>query len=306
MQATSDVAAAAAAPAPLDLHEGICTPGGCGRWPKPLRLRASDGSLVLGRCGSTNLCLYCARLSAVENAEVLALDAMASGGPAVWAVLTTRTAERDPAPFYRARAKVMKALKRRWPDVQYAAQVEFTTGYSARSQGRRRPHWNLLLKGIPAADVHEAREVAVRVWCARVDAVPAGQYVDLVEHVGGLMRYLALHFAKPAQAPPHGWRGHRFLHSRGYFEGGIAAARVQARDALQTRREVWKYEQMAEQAGVELWPVEIYELAEARRAHQRGLSWEMVSVVQLGDGRVTPSSDVAAMAAATRPRRAVR
>ncbi len=261
--------------------------------------------MVRGRCRSTNLCEYCARLSAVENAEVLAIDAMASGGPQVYAVLTTGSAERDPAPFYKAREQVMRALKRRWPNVQYAAQVEFTTGRSARSQGRRHPHWNLLLKGIPSADVDEAREVAVRVWCARVDAVPAAQYVGLVEHVGGLMRYLALHFAKPAQAPPRGWRGQRFLHSRGYFAGGIVAARVEARDALQTRREVWKYEQMAERAGVELYAVELYELAEARRHHQRSLNWEMVTVVDLGDGRITDSSNVAAMAAATRPRRAI-
>jgi hypothetical protein len=226
--------------------------GGCPRWPENMRLLSSQGELVRGRCASTNLCDYCARLGAVENAEVLALDALHGVAPTCWAVLTTRTASTDPRRFYKSRQAVIRALQRRWPAVEYAALVEFTTGYGPRSGGRRRPHWNLLLKGIPADDVERAGEVIRRVWCAREDARPEGQYVGTVGEAGGLMRYLALHFQKESQKPPAGWRGHRFLKSRGYLtvredEGGdwrpMPAAREEAKATLRWRRELWKAEQ---------------------------------------------------------------
>lgn len=231
----------------LDLHEGISTPPfsdpvgeGCGRWPERLRLRSSNGELVRGRCRSTNLCGYCARLAAVENSELLALDALAGDAPQVWAVLTTRTATLDTARFYLSREKLIKALRRRWPRCEYAALVEFTTGYGPRSGGHRRPHWNLLLKGIPAADVDQAQEVIVRVWCSREDAAPAGQYVAPVGDSTALLAYVALHFQKESQRPPEGWRGHRFLKSRGYLSTATPEAREQARRSLRFKRELWR------------------------------------------------------------------
>src|SRR4051812_24421841 len=88
--------------AALDLHKGIWDPGEpsgasnsrsadrsghCPRWPEDLRLRNPDTlALIPGRCRATNLCDYCARLAAIENAEVLAIDAEQTGGPALWAV----------------------------------------------------------------------------------------------------------------------------------------------------------------------------------------------------------------------------
>jgi hypothetical protein len=205
-----------------------------------MRLRSSQGELVRGRCRSTNLCAYCARLGAVENAELLALDAMTGSAPAVWAVLTTRTPSLDPKHFYRSREQVQAALRRRWPSTEYAAIVEFTTGYGARSGGLRRPHWNLLLKGIPAAELDPAAAVIRRVWCDREDAEPEGQFVGLVGEMGGLMRYLALHFQKESQAPPPGWRGHRFMKSRGYLATSTPEAREAARRSLRHKRELWR------------------------------------------------------------------
>src|SRR3954447_3957495 len=126
--------------AALDLHKGISDPArssGCPRWPADLRLRNPDTlALIPGRCRATNLCDYCARLAAVENAEVLSIDAMATGGPRVWAVLSTRTATGDTRRFYRSREQVLKALRRRWAGCEVAAQVEFTTGYGTRSGGQ--------------------------------------------------------------------------------------------------------------------------------------------------------------------------
>src|SRR4051812_13545167 len=227
----------------LDLHEGISDPlstGGCQRWPERMRLRSSQGELVRGRCRSTNLCAYCARLAAVENSELLALDALAGDAPQVWAVLTTRSTSRTPADFYRSREQVIKALRRRWPGCEYAALVEFTTGYGPRSGGARRPHWNLLLKGIPADALDQARDVIVGVWCDREDARPEGQYIGRVQDTGGLLAYVALHFQKDSQKPPAGWRGHRFLKSRGYLSTATPEAREAARRSLRHKREVWR------------------------------------------------------------------
>src|SRR4051794_39308839 len=121
--------AQAPAPAALDLHEGIgpSDGGGCPRWPAGLRLQSTLGALVPGRCRATNLCDYCARLAAVETAEVLALDALTNAAPLLWSVLTTRTATIDVAAFKHAREMVMRAVRARWPAAQAATLVEFTT-----------------------------------------------------------------------------------------------------------------------------------------------------------------------------------
>lgn len=241
----------AAPGAALDLHEELCDPGTseCSRWPLTLRLRSSHGELVMGRCGSTNLCAYCARLAAVENSEMLALDALDGDAPLLLAVLTTRTATEDMAVFYRARAQAMRALKRRWPGVQYASQLEYTTGYGQWSGGERRPHWNILLKGIPVSENASAREALVRVWTARVDATAAAQYVEPVGEAQHVLRYISLHFQKCSQAPPEGFRGQRFNCSRGYF-GALtrAQARSRAKDSLAHKRELWRAVQRGEGA----------------------------------------------------------
>jgi hypothetical protein len=213
-----------------------------------MRLVSSDGQVRRGRCGSVNLCSYCAKLRAIENAEMLSLDALDYGAPEIWACLTTRSADPAPASFYRAREKVRKALRRRWPDCQDATLVEFTTGYGQRAGGRRRPHWNALLKGVAVCDVEEAAAVVARVWTGQVDAEPSRQHVGPVADAGGLMRYLALHFQKESQAPPKGWRGHRFVSSRGYFPNGAPAARERAKESLRVGRAVFWANACAEAA----------------------------------------------------------
>jgi hypothetical protein len=233
-----------ASEARLDLHEGISHPDparrGCPRWPEHFRLLSSQGELVRGRCRSTNQCSYCAKLAAVENAELLALDALAGSAPALWVVLTTADANPDPSAFYKSREVLLRALRRRWPDCEYAALVEFTTGYGPRSGGRRRPHWNLLLKGVPREDMQRVQDVVRDVWCGRENAKPKAQFVGEVGEVGGLLRYIALHFQKESQAPPPGWRGHRFLKSRGYLSTTTPEAREAARRSLRHKRELWR------------------------------------------------------------------
>lgn len=264
--------------AALDLHEGIPAAEvarGCPRWPDHLRLQSTLGALVPGRCRAVNLCDYCARLAAVETAEVLALDALNNSAPGLWSVLTTATATLDVAAFQRAREGTARAVRRHWPEAQSATLVEFTTGYGLRSGGDRRPHWNDLWKGVPIEDAQELHAVLADAWCSRVAAEPQAQYVGEVSMVGGLMRYLALHFQKSDQAPPTGWRGHRFRTTRGYLDRPMAQAREEARASLRYRRELWR----ARQEGIE---GEGAELLARMRLHEAGeLAWELVRMVKL-------------------------
>jgi hypothetical protein len=283
----------------LVLHEEISTPenktfreealeawreGGCDRWPETMRLVSSDGISRRGRCGAVNLCTYCAKLRAIENAEMLALDALDYGAPEVWACLTTRSADPSPASFYRAREKVRKALRRRWPECQDSTLVEFTTGYGPRSGGHRRPHWNALLKGVPAADVEEAREVVARVWSGQVDAEASRQHVGPIGDAGGLMRYLALHFQKESQTPPKGWKGHRFVSSRGYFPEGTPTARERAKESLRLGRAVHWANAVAEteflENGDTLDFEDLERLIADRLMDEAARSWTMVKVMK--------------------------
>jgi hypothetical protein len=179
---------------------------------------------------------------------------------------------------------VQKALRRRWPEAEVANLREFTTGYGPRSGGRRRPHWNFLVKGVPGSDVDEMREVAARIWCRHVDAEPDRQHAGRVYEAGGLMRYLALHFQKSSQAPPRGWRGHRFTSSRGYFPNGTAAARERARESLRVARAVHWANAVAEalwqDQGCVLLGDELDDLVERHMARGRSAGWELKKVRQ--------------------------
>lgn len=230
-------------PSPLDLHGGISDApakrAGCERarrlYPN-LRLLASDGTLVHGRCRATNRCDYCSRLEAVEFSEALALDALDGNAPTTWMVLTTRTATHDVAAFYESRRQVQRAVRRRWPAAEFCWVVEFTTGYGPRSGGKRRPHWNALVKGVSTADADALADVVRAVWCAREDAEPQAQFVGPLYDAGGLMRYLALHFLKESQRPPKGWSGHRTSQTRGYFAQPMWKVRARARQSLRSKR----------------------------------------------------------------------
>lgn len=211
---------------------------------------------------------------------MLAVDAMAGAPPAVWAVLTTSSTDPSPARYRRSIDLLRRAMKRRWPELADAVFVEFTTGYGPLAGGERRPHWNLLLKGVPVEDLVELEELIKRVWCRREAAVPEAQHVGSIYAEGGLMKYLALHFQKESQKPPHGWRGHRFTASRGYFVLGRDETRRRAQEQLRTKRAVWKFEQAAEAAGVELIPGEAWEWAERTRELERVTRWRLVELTE--------------------------
>ena len=76
------------------------------------------------------------------------------------------------------------------------------------------------------------------------------------------MRYLALHFQKESQAPPPGWKGHRFQTSRGYLWTSTPEARELAREQLRRKREIWRAEARGEAPhDAELSAYEAMELA---------------------------------------------
>lgn len=250
-----------------------------------MRLQASDGTLVRGRCAAPNLCDYCAKLKAVETARLLSLDAERGVAPGYFVVLSTRTSTKDPKPFYRGREKIIKALKRRYgSDVAYACLLEFTTGTGRRSGGLRRPHWNVLLKGIPLTELATVQEIIPRIWCSHVDAEPQGQYVELLESTTGAMIYVAAHFQKENQTPPKGWRGHRFTRSRNYLWLPTDEALRITRAELALDRELHKTAQAYLEQGLTLadaadMGIDVQAAAKASVAAKQALNWELVKVV---------------------------
>jgi hypothetical protein len=214
---------------PLDLHEGIDDPrgGGCPRWPEHLALlNRETGELFPGRCRATNRCEYCARLFAVETSEMLLLDAM-EDAPTLYVVLTARELleKRD---CRRHLYQLRKALKRRWPNVRWAVLAEF--------QKRGALHLNLVTKGVPADECDEFLAEISRLWCARVDAEAAGQWAEPCADSVGVVQYGTLHLMKPGQAPPLGWRGHRYSCTRDYLVRPAAVMREEARRSLRIKR----------------------------------------------------------------------
>lgn len=215
----------------LDRLKGIDDPRatGCPRWPEHLRLLASTGQLIEGRCRATNLCRYCQARFVAETVEALLLDGLYGAGPELYVVLTARE-HLTRADCRRHLCQLMRAVRRRWPSAEWFVQVEF--------QQRGALHLNLLVKGVPAADGAELLELLSARWCARVDAEPVGQWIGEVSNEGGLAKYLGKrlgHGLKAEQAPPIGWRGHRTSQTGGYFNRSIAELRQEARAVFRHR-----------------------------------------------------------------------
>ncbi len=264
------------APAALDLHKGICDPQleKCSRWREEFRLwNVENGDLVRGRCRCTNLCRYCQTLYVVETVEMLTLDAM-EHAPTIWAVLTAREhlTRKD---TYGHLRQLRRAARKRWPAIEWFVQVEF--------QRRGALHLNLLIKGVPATEVQELYGLVTDRWCARVDAIAApfermqdgGQWAGVMDDAGGVVRYLSKmlsHGLKAEQAPPLGWKGHRTSQTRGYLVRPASVMRLEARRALQEKRELWKL--LQESPDVDAWTAE--EVI-ADRLESSG-TWQLVTI----------------------------
>ena len=254
-----------------------------------------------GRCGATNQCDYCAKLAAVENTEMLWLDALEQGSPELWLVLTTNVPVWDGEQWRRSMEQVTTAVRRRWPEFEYAALIEFTTGHADRSGGSRRPHANLFTRGVPADEADELQQVAAAVWVPRMverwDRSPryaraafAQQWVTRVAEdrggMRGLTRYVGMHFQKSSQSPDRGWRGQRFRASRGYFVRPRMQLREEARASLARGRLLHKAVVIADRVcgGDGYVHADVLDLVleqlEARELENAGSTWRLVG--QLG------------------------
>src|SRR4051794_31998284 len=164
---------------------------------------------------------------------MLTLDAM-EHAPTLWGVLTARE-HLTRAECTDHLRQLRKRLRRRWPAVEWFVQVEF--------QRRGALHLNLLFKGVPVDELDELRQEAVDVWCARVDALPVGQWFGAIADGVGVVRYISkmlAHGLKAEQAPPIGWRGHRTSQTRGYLVRPASVMRQEAREALAFKRALWR------------------------------------------------------------------
>lgn len=258
----------------LDLHEVIAhTPvTGCDRWPEPLRLLASDGTLVKGRCRATNLCRYCQSLYVIETVEALTLDALGGNAPTLWLVLTAREHLSRPDLNEHLRT-VRQAMKRRGWDFEWFVQVEF--------QRRGALHANLLVKGVPAEQQGAFAAELFDRWVARVDAELVGQWFGAVADALAVSKYVSkmlAHGLKSEQAPPLGWKGHRTSHTRGYFGEPMWRVRERAQASLRSKRALWR----AQAAGYSGSEAEL--IAEADVLRSGSLRWECVVVSQKVDG----------------------
>lgn len=255
--------------APLDLHEGIVEPPvenrGCERWPEHLRLlNLTSGELVRGRCRATNLCRYCQRLYVLETVEMLKLDAL-EYAPTIWVVLTARE-HLTRAECRQHLEALRRAARARYPLIEWHVEVEF--------QRRGALHLNLLIKGVPVAELDELRGLVVERWCARVDALPVGQWAGAIADGGGVIAYLAktlAHGLKAEQAPPIGWRGHRTSQTRGYLVRPASAMRLEARASVRARRRLWRAMELV--GGGNAQAVE--QVAEQLEAAERDAVWKL-------------------------------
>jgi len=161
---------------------------------------------------------------------MLLLDAM-EDAPSLYVVLTarehlTRAACRDHL------SKLRRSLRRTWPNVRWPVLVEF--------QKRGALHLNLLTKGVSVDQLDAFHAAIVKLWCSRVDALPAGQWSGVVADEIGVVQYVTMHFMKSAQAPALGWRGHRYSSTRDYLVRPASVMREEARQSLRLKRKLYR------------------------------------------------------------------
>ncbi len=209
------------------------------------------------RCGASNRCDYCAKMTALENALVVELDAKVEQ-PTVGLTTTTRnlvfdqeTLTKDMRKLMRAERSLWRALRRELgvesllPDLRYLGFLEWTTG---KHTAGRRPHIHHLVKGL-ALGADEAAEFEARVselWRRYTRDSWVVECRPLRTPVGAIA-YLTLHHHKMEQAPPKGVKHTKRLRPSikpPYFHRPIAGLRDEARELLADRRLAWIVEQM--------------------------------------------------------------
>lgn len=282
---------------PYDLLDEDARPvRDCAFRSKSMGWLTADGRFIGARCGASNRCAWCAFIYAIETAQCVYLDSERGGYPRVVVTLTTVNPDTSAADVRKAVEQVVRAVRRRAPDCEYLAFVEWTTGKGRAAGGRRRMHLHVLLKGVHAhhlrPETGEALESVVRrVWSERTGA----HRVEVAEirSPWGAAKYLTHHHNKPSQAPPKSvQKGFKRLRpSKGYFGGRLTELRLEVR-ALEGDKRVRRAARalMGPEALEEAadWPVELWERewcaamdeAKAKREEQRP---QLVRRVKIGE-----------------------
>jgi hypothetical protein len=264
--------------------------------PRPgLRLRSPKGRWIPVACGRRT-CPGCSRRSARVFAEMVWLDTLAAPPTGVLCLTTVDPADaRDSGRFRENVRQVVKALRRRWPDAEYLAWVEFTTGQGRRSGGHRRIHWHGFLKGIPSDSMPEAEALARRVWQLRTGAHVV--QAEPIRTMRAAIHYLALHHLKPGQAPPEWWQGRRIRPSRGYWSRSSGELRAEARFNLAERVRLMV---ATAELGDEASALDVEARLSELRAEAEG-AWEVVRVREAPRGGVV--TPIGLLSDTTRPTR---
>jgi hypothetical protein len=130
---------------------------------------------------------------------------------------------------------------------------------------------------VPIGDLEALESLLVGMWCSRVDALPRGQWADVVNDGYGVTRYISkmlAHGLKAEQAPPVGWRGHRTSQTRGYLVRPAKVMREAARRSLREKRTLWKLST----ANPELDAWTLDELLALELAAAESVEWSCVKV----------------------------
>ena len=175
-------------------------------------------------------------LAACENAVVLRLDAFDGEYPTVGLTTTSPATGLAWDQLRVAEAQLWKELRRRHGDIQYCGFVEWTTGRSERSRGRRLPHVHHVVKGLDRDRADAIAPEVSELWKRYSGGAWRIECRRLYSPVGAIA-YLVLHHHKTEQGPPLGTRRVRRLRaSRRYFHQPIAQLRAEARELLREER----------------------------------------------------------------------
>ena len=185
-----------------------------------------DGRLLPVPCNLVR-CSVCGKRHALAALEMVRRTSQRMGNPEVAVTLTSVDPFRELGKAWsRDVEQTIKALRRRFPGLEYLGFMEWTSGQAATSGGHRRPHMHLLVRGLCAEYSAEAEGLTRRVWSGRTGANQV-EVAPLRAAEDGVA-YLALHHLKPNQAAPEGWTGRRLRPSRGWWGADPAAMRREA------------------------------------------------------------------------------
>jgi hypothetical protein len=256
------------------------------------------------RCGASNVCPYCAWLTAVENSLVLGIDAR-ERQPTVGFTLTTHRQDFDRQRFTRCVGWLFEEVRKRYGShVAYCMLIEWSTG---RGGHGRLLHGHGLLKGLNAAAITTCAAERKRSRCGVCDecwmsnlweALTDGAWrVELRElrTAGGAIAYTAGHHHKREQAPPPNMRGvKRMRPSQRYFERPIGELREEARGTIAAKSS--QRAALAALVGADLDDSERSDVLEALLAREEGRPPPRAAKIRQ-DGAVVALSDGAVLEA---------